>query len=58
MTQALALEMASVKVNVNAICPGLHRLAMLETNSRSVPLGRTAVAQDPPPSWPPISPTT
>ena len=66
ITQALALEMASVKVNVNAICPGLvdtervgfiadairpagvsaeeHRLAMLEANSRSVPLGRTAVA--------------
>ena len=60
--------MASVKVNVNAICPGLvdtervgfiadvtrpegvsaeeRRLAMLEENRRSVPLGRTAVATD------------
>ncbi|MCH7750352.1 MAG: SDR family oxidoreductase, partial [Acidobacteria bacterium] len=68
LTQALALEMAAVKVNVNAICPGLvdtervgfiaeairpdgvsaeaHRLAMLEANSRSVPLGRTATARD------------
>ena len=68
LTQALALEMASVKVNVNAICPGLvdtervrfiadatrpdgvsaekHHRAMLEANSQSVPLGRTAVARD------------
>ncbi|MDP6579503.1 MAG: SDR family NAD(P)-dependent oxidoreductase [Vicinamibacterales bacterium] len=67
-TQALALEMAPLKVNVNAICPGLvdterigfiaeglrpegvsaeeHRLAMLDANRRTVPLGRTAVADD------------
>jgi NAD(P)-dependent dehydrogenase (short-subunit alcohol dehydrogenase family) len=67
-TQALALEMAQFRVNVNAICPGLidteriafiaealhpkgvsaeeHRLAMLDANRRTVPLGRTAVAGD------------